>query len=221
MLQFEPSALWQPNTIFEFKNARILPNGSNLPATLYRLHNEKKDLDLYQILTNRLKSLIDDVTEIEVDKDEKRDLLTLQLTFKDGLVLPSQSLSDGTLRFLGLAIIEADKSRGGVICLEEPENGINPLKIRQMVNLLKDMATDTSLEIDAENPLRQVIINTHSPLAVGMIMEQDLLLAKSHLVYNDFFRQKYSKPYLLPCPILGKPKNMPCEPRHWEKYLNI
>lgn len=193
MLQFEPSALRQPNTTFEIRNAQILPNGSHLPATLYRLHSEKKEIDLYQILTNRLKNLIDNVTEIEVDKDEKRDLLTLQLKFKDGLTLPTQSLSDGTLRFLGLSIIEVDRSRGGLICLEEPENGINPLKVRQMVSLLENMATDPKLPIDDENPLRQVIINTHSPLVVGMVFEDSLLLAKTVTQYNQFFDKQVNQ----------------------------
>ena len=133
MLQFEPSALRQPNSVYEVKNAEITANGLNLPATLYRLHSDKKDRDIYQILTNKLKGLVEDVNEITIDKDEKRDLLTLQIGFKGGLILPAQSLSDGTLRFLGLAIIEEDSMSSGLICLEEPENGINPKVTTQVV----------------------------------------------------------------------------------------
>jgi AAA domain, putative AbiEii toxin, Type IV TA system len=133
MLQFEPSALRQPNTIYEVKNSKITANGYNLPSTLYRLHNEKKEKDVYQNITNKVKELVSDIYEIDVDKDEKRDLLTLQVQFKDGLTLPAQSLSDGTLRFLSLAIIEEDKKSSGLICLEEPENGINPKKWRVLL----------------------------------------------------------------------------------------
>lgn len=177
MLQFEPSALRQPNGIYEVKNAEITANGSNLPATLYRLHTEKKETDVYQKLTNKLKGLVSEVDEIEVDKDEKRDLLTLQVKFKDGLVLPAQSLSDGTLRFLGLAIIQEDTESSGLICLEEPENGINPKKVKEMVNLLEEMATDTDYEVNEDNPLRQVIINSHSPLVVSNVPDESLYLA--------------------------------------------
>lgn len=42
MLQFEPSALRKPNTTYEVRNAEITANGSNMPATLYRLHTEKR-----------------------------------------------------------------------------------------------------------------------------------------------------------------------------------
>lgn len=190
MLQFEPSALRQPNSVYEVKNAEITANGSNLPATLYRLHNEKKDEDVYQTLTNKLKQLVNEVDEIDVDKDDKRDLLTLKVTFKDGLVLPAQSLSDGTLRFLGLAIIKEDNQSSGLICLEEPENGINPKKVEEMVKLLEEMATDTDYKVDEDNPLRQVIINSHSPIVVRSVSDESLFLALEKEVYSDKFKRK-------------------------------
>ena len=190
LLQLEPSALRQPNFIYEVKNAEIKANGLNLPATLYRLHSEKKDKDVYQTLTNKLTELVDNVKEINIDKDEKRDLLTLQVIFKDGLTLPAQSLSDGTLRFLGLAIIEEDSSGSRLICLEEPENGINPKKIYEMVELLQGMATDTWFAVDENNPLRQVIINTHSPIVVSTVPDESLYLAKGKEAYDEKFKKK-------------------------------
>ncbi len=190
MLQFEPSAMRHPNSTYEIKNAEITTNGSNLPATTYRLSNEKKNIDVYQTLTNKLKELVSDVDEINVDKDEKRDLLTFQVKFKSGLILPAQSLSDGTLRFLALAIINEDNKSKGLICLEEPENGINPKKIKEMVKLLEDMATDTDYEVNDDNSLRQVIINSHSPLVVGLVPDNSLLLAKEKEIFNEQFNKK-------------------------------
>ncbi len=189
ILQFEPGALRQPNSIYEVKNAEITTNGNNLPATLYRLHHEYKT-DVYQKITNKLKGLVSDVNEITIDKDEKRDLLTLQVQFRDGLVLPAQSLSDGSLRFLALAIINEDVRNTGLICMEEPENGINPKKIVEMVTLLEDMAMDTQMEVDADNPIRQVIINSHSPLVVGSVADDSLLLAKEKSMYSEAFGKK-------------------------------
>ncbi len=193
MLQFEPSALRQPNSVHEVKNAEITANGHNLPATLYRLQAQKKNQDIYQSLTNKLKELVEDVMEITVEKDEKRDLLTLQLGFRGGLTLPAQSLSDGTLRFLGLAVIQEDSMTSGLICLEEPENGINPKKVHQMVELLKEMVTDTDYEAGEDNPLRQVIINTHSPIVVSAVPDESLYLAKSTEIYSEFFKKKIRK----------------------------
>jgi predicted ATPase len=190
MLQFEPTALRKPNNIYEVKNAEITANGSNLPATLYRLHNENKETDVYQKVANKVQGLVNDVAEIDVEKDEKRDLLTLQVKFRNGLVLPAQSLSDGTLRFLGLAILQEDKKSSGLICLEEPENGINPKKVEEMVQLLEEMATDTDYEVDDDNPLRQVIINTHSPLVVSAVADESLYLGVEKETYSEALGRK-------------------------------
>lgn len=190
MLQFEPSSLRQPNYIYEIKNAEITSNGLNLPATLYRLKAEKPEEDVFQSLTNKLKYLVNEVENIDVDKDEKRDLLTLQIQFKGGLVLPAQSLSDGTLRFLGLAVIKEDSKRGGIICLEEPENGINPKKVEEMIKLLEEIATDTDFEVDDDNPLRQVIINSHSPIVVRTVSDESLYLATEKEIFSEKFQRK-------------------------------
>jgi hypothetical protein len=65
------------------------------------------------------------------------------------------------------------------VCLEEPENGIHPERIPAMLSLLRSLATDTTEEIGQDNPLRQVIINTHSPAVVMEVPEDSLLVAES------------------------------------------
>lgn len=192
MMQLEPSALRQPNSIYEVKNAGITANGLNMPATLFRLNSSKINKDVYQHLTNKIKGLVEDVDEIFVDKDEKRDLLTLLVKFKNGLTLPAQSLSDGTLRFLALTILEEDNLGSRLICLEEPENGINPKKIHEMVALLTGLAADTNYETDEENPLRQVIVNTHSPIVVSAVPPDSLYLARNKESYSECLQRKIS-----------------------------
>jgi predicted ATPase len=212
MLQFEPTALRQPNSIYEVKNAEITANGNNLPATLYRLHKDKKDEDVYQKIANKVKGLVNDIDELDVDKDEKRDLLTLQVKFKGGLALPAQSLSDGTLRFLGLAIIQEDKKSSGLICLEEPENGINPKKVPEMVTLLEEMTTETDCEVDDDNPLRQVIINTHAPLVVKTVSDESLYLATEKETFSKELGRKVKHTAFSALPDTWKTNNHLAEP---------
>jgi predicted ATPase len=207
MLQFEPTSLRQPNSIYEIKNSKITANGNNLPATLYRLNSEKKNSDIYQHITNRLKGLVSDFNEIFVDKDDKRDLLTLYVKFKDGLILPAQSLSDGSLRFLGLAIINEDSKRNGLICMEEPENGINPKKVPQMVDLLENMAVDATEKVDDDNPLRQVIINSHSPLVVSSVSDESIYFAIEREKYEPSFKKKIQFTGFTALPLTWKTKN--------------
>jgi predicted ATPase len=100
------------------------------------------------------------------------------MTFADGTSHPASSLSDGTLRFLALALLEQDPEFRGLLCLEEPENGIHPERIPAMIRLLTDLAMDTHLPVGPDNPLRQVIINTHSPACAAEAPEDSLLSAE-------------------------------------------
>ena len=104
--------------------------------------------------------------------------MTLMMTGKDGTELPARALSDGTLRFLALSVLESDPDTSGLICLEEPENGIHPDRIPAILQLLQDIATDPDEPADETNPLRQVIINTHSPSVVMAVPDSSILLAK-------------------------------------------
>ncbi len=193
LLQLEPSALREPD---EFTApTRLGMDGSFLPATLYHLarslgaaagpsglRSEEADREseaqTYSSIAGRLSELIHDVRDVTVDRDERRELLTVQVTGRDGTSHPARALSDGTLRFLALAVLELDPEAQGVICLEEPENGIHPERIAAMLRLLQDIAADTSQPVTAQNPLRQVIINTHSPAVVGQIPDESLLVAE-------------------------------------------
>ena len=182
LLQLEPSALRRPDEFHMITGANLTSSGAHLPATLYRLKLESEQRedpqDVYQVLTNNLSRLINDVKYIYVDKDDRRELLTLMLTGRDGTPHPARSLSDGTLRFLGLSVLEMDPKAKGVLCLEEPENGIHPEKIPAILELLQNIAVDPKSPVGEDNPLRQVIINTHSPNVVQEVPEDTLLVAE-------------------------------------------
>ena len=186
LLQLEPSALRKSDDIAAPR--KLGTDGSHLPATLYRLAENKqysKEVDddlttgqVYAEVAGRLSELIDDVQEVRVDRDEKRESLTLEVVDHDGTAHPARSLSDGSLRFLALTVLGMDSEEQGLLCLEEPENGIHPERIPAMIQLLQDIATDTDDPIGPDNPLSQVIINTHSPAVVVQIPDDCLLVAE-------------------------------------------
>jgi predicted ATPase len=199
ILQLEPSALRKPDEI----NApsHLTPNGGHLPATLYRLahtpiDNSEKGISnkdpefIFTRVANRLSTLIGDVSRVWVDRDDRREILTLQVTGKDGTEHPARALSDGTLRFLALSVLELDAITKGVLCLEEPENGIHPERIPAMLQLLQDIGIDPDEPVDETNPLRQVIVNTHSPAVVSEVPDDSLLLAETKEDVRDGRRFK-------------------------------
>ncbi|WP_420993486.1 AAA family ATPase [Cupriavidus sp. 30B13] len=183
LLQLEPSALRKEDEFSTPSDVKVSPTGAHMPATLRRLGADG-------LIASRLSELLPDVGELSVDIDERRQTKTLVMTNKDGISFPAKALSDGTLRFLALAIMHADRDAGGVICLEEPENGIHPSRVSAMTRLLRDMAVDPQEAVGDDNPLRQVIINTHSPLVVQSLRTADLVVCGSYrqdgATYTDF-----------------------------------
>ncbi len=180
LLQLEPTQLRKPD---EMKAKAVLgSDGRSLAATLNRLLGNKTNSAANATrarLANRLLELVDDVSDVWVDPDDKREILTLMARSRDGIDFRARELSDGTLRFLALAVLEQDPTWGGLLCIEEPENGIHPTRISAILDVLQALAVDLDEPVDTDNPLRQVIVNTHSPEVVGLVPEDSLLLADS------------------------------------------
>lgn len=65
-----------------------------------------------------------------------------------------------------------------VLCMEEPENGIHPSRIPSLVELMYDYAVDVELPVGDDSPLRQVILNTHSPEVARQLSYDDVLFAE-------------------------------------------
>lgn len=178
LLQLEPSALRLPDNLLT--RPGLLASGAHLPATLYSLASRKgRDQSPVEVeqVAGRLSELLDDIKTVAIHRDEVRQLFILQLTSRNGTTFSARSLSDGTLRFLALATLAEDPSALGVICMEEPDSGIQPARIPAILDLLKDIACDPNDDASDDNPLRQVIINTHLPTVVQLINEADLLVA--------------------------------------------
>jgi predicted ATPase len=185
LLQLEPSSLREPDSFIA--PPRLSSDGAHLPAALYHLARRDSsrnggakngDSRTYFEVAHLLSQLIGDVRGVSVDRDEKRELLTLHVTARDGTRHPARSLSDGTLRFLALAVLSIDSSSNGLLCLEEPENGIHPARLPAMIRLLRSLSVNVYEPIGPDNPLRQVIVNTHSPAVVMQVPEVTLLMAE-------------------------------------------
>ena len=137
-------------------------SGKNLAAALYRI----KQTDEYALkeISRKLNSFLPNFTEVNVVDDKENKQYIIKLKDSDKKEFSSRVLSEGTLRILALCILEYDEKHTGLLCFEEPENGIHPFRVKSMTRLLKDLSVDFS---DIETPLRQIIVNTHSPVLVG------------------------------------------------------
>lgn len=172
-VHLEPSAMRSPDRIGA--PPVVTERGAGMAAALAELLKNGEQ-DVLREVVNELKQLNAEVTDLRVDRDDARDQLVLAVRTRghDGWLGP-RSLSDGTLRYLALVIMRMSPKIGGMLCMEEPENGMHPSRVPALVGLLRDFAVDPELACDADNPLRQVVLNTHSPDIVRQLEPDEVL----------------------------------------------
>lgn len=172
LLRLNPEVLGQPSSLNAPTSLSF--EGGNLASTLARMQAEDKFAltDVSRDMANLVPGLL----KIRVERDKFSEKYVVQARTQDERTFSSRVISDGTLRLLALATMRNDPHFHGVLCLEEPENGVNPLSFKKLARLLREMATDFSDPRQMEEPLRQVIIATHSPAFISQPDVIDSLL---------------------------------------------
>ncbi len=185
LLSLEPSAMRRPDRLGRDPTV-VSDNGAHLAAALNRLkETESPGGSVVARVSSRLAELVP-VISVDVARDDVRELLTLSVTEAGGQQFAANAISDGTLRFLALSVLAEDPEAKGLICIEEPENGIHPERLPAMARLIRELAVDVDSPIDSENIMRQVILATHSPYFLQLQNADDVLLAQeATLRYGD------------------------------------
>lgn len=153
--------------------AKISSSGAHLPSAFERISDKER-------ISSQLSALVPDVDEVVVHVDAEHRRKTLYLRSRSGLLHDAKTLSDGVLRFLGLAVIGADSSSGALLTVEEPENGIHPAGAVDILRLLQSIAVAPDYPVNSDNPLRQVIVNTHSPVLVQNLRPDELIVCHTY-----------------------------------------
>ncbi len=163
-LQLQPEKLRNPSPYLA--KDTVSQHGENLAAALHRIAVQD-DFALREI-SWRMNQLLPNISQIEVLDDAVGKQFVIKVHNQDGREFSSRVLSEGTLRLLALCVLNYDEQHKGLICFEEPENGIHAFRIKSLAHLLKDMAVDF---VDEATPLRQLVINTHSTILVGEMFD--------------------------------------------------
>lgn len=166
-LQLNPEELRKPSP--RMAPDFITQSGANLASCLFRI--KKDDETLLKDISRQLNNLLPNFIKVDVEEDFAGNQFVIKVYNEDGRQFSSRVLSEGTLRLLTLCVLKYDNNHKGVLCFEEPENGIHPYRLRMMINLLKDLTANFHDLEEPVLPLRQVIINTHSPVLINDLFE--------------------------------------------------
>lgn len=158
----------------------LASDASNLPSVLASLPETTLG-DVRAELVNLIPGL-SGFRIVEHDESYQVELQTL-----DGDVVPARLASDGTLRMLALlTAVLGERARDSLICIEEPENGIYPGRLRRLIDLLREATAWTGWHQDASERLPpQVIVTTHSPVFLTALREHPQALRYVDVVRRD------------------------------------
>ncbi len=162
-LHLNPDKLRQPDMLVD--PTTIDEEGRHLPNTLNRLFYD--DALIANDIARDLANFVPGIRGVQVVRDDefKRHLIRMDTVQHN--TFSAQIASDGTLRILALIALKHDPAHHGVLCFEEPENGIHPGRLAHMAHLLRHLATDFK-EDEPDTPLRQLLLNTHSPAFIAL-----------------------------------------------------
>ena len=149
----------------------VFADASNLIAFFDRIRDEYPTA--FAHIKADLAKCVPEFTEINFQNVESTEELVKQFgdkTFKRiGLTDARQKtiywadeLSEGTLYFIALLCIINQPNPPKLLLLEEPEKGIHPRRIEEVINFIFGLADDKDV---------QVIMTTHSPAVVDMFKD--------------------------------------------------
>lgn len=131
------------------------------------LATAQSDIEL-NALRNRVQQIATDITQIDVYADDFQ-RISVTATDQHGKKFLAENLSEGTRRIIALSALYLRSVGVKTLLLEEPENGLDPRVMKELLSLLRDYSTNPH---GTKKLSRQVICTTHSPTLIRLALQQ-------------------------------------------------
>lgn len=133
---------------------------SNLVTFIDTLRDDSEELwnqycDTFYALTSEYK-------RVSKRQSSEKGYFELQFQTAENVIFGPNEVSDGILLFAGLLAILHQPNPPKVILLEEPENGIHPRRLSEIISLIWKLAEEKDV---------QFFITTHSPVILDQFSE--------------------------------------------------
>ena len=161
LLRLEPDALRMPTNLIQEGQPLRFANalGLGLPAIYDAIVT--RDLAAYLAINARLRTLYPTVESLSL-KNNSPTTKALGVQLNDGTFVGADFMSEGMLYYLAFAAL-SHLEPAAVILIEEPENGLHPARIREVIEVLREISTTT-----------QVLLATHSPLVINELQPDEV-----------------------------------------------
>lgn len=146
-------------------DSKLSTDASNLEKVLKRiLKDENKREEIFEIL----QLLIPGFEKVEI-KTEEPDGADSLFLYETNLKQPlrKKHISDGTYNILAIiaALYQSDTPQ--FLCIEEPENGINPFVVKELVTIIRNRCKEKG---------HYIWLNTHSQSLVSQLTTEEIVI---------------------------------------------
>lgn len=141
-------------------NPRLAKDGSNLAAVLahWLLEAPERAVRFNTIIP----SCLPEMKRVHVTSP-RDGMVRLHFEQNDGQRFDATRVSDGVLVFAGLIAHALDAPPGALLMIEEPERGVHPRRIKELVDLLRTLVQEQDT---------QFILATHSPALLNHFRDE-------------------------------------------------
>ena len=174
----------QPSAIDD--NRFLKSDAGNLGAYLYTMRDRKTGYKYYQRIVDRIHKIMPQFEDFYLEPAlENPNLIKLQWSAKGGQhIFGAHQISDGSLRFMALAtlLLQHPDSLPNVIVIDEPELGLHPEALIDLVGMIK---------IAAQNS--QIILSTQSSFLLDFFEPKDIIVVETKDGSTEFNRLDQNK----------------------------
>lgn len=205
LLHLDPAALRGVNSFDD--DETLAPNGANLANTIKRISLQTATQDrpdgVLSDIEADLSAVVPEVVGLEVSDDRARRQRQVLVRTRDDAPYTAGVASDGTLRALALLVALYDPESKGLICFEEPENGIYPQRLVDFTAHLRSLvyASVETRRLNPTAPLRQLLLSSHSPVILlatrsderGVALRDDIAFFDSATLVSGGVKSRVSR----------------------------
>lgn len=164
LYRIDPLGAKEPN-LFDRDPTELERKGHNLASVLNRMEGNKQSRDA---ILEWMEMIVPGIENIHTE-EQKMESKTAVLFKEHGVSrrFPAHMVSDGTIYALCLLVAVLDSpSKYGITLIEEPERGLHPKAIRELVGLMRNQAA----------PANPIWLSTHSESVVRELRMEELVL---------------------------------------------
>lgn len=165
LVRFDPDALRATSHLVpENRAVDFLSERGQGLAGIYQAILARGD-DAFSAIAKSVRQLFPTVSRVAVPAVSTTEV-SLEVELVDGTRVRAPAMSEGLLLYLAFAAIPYIQ-RVQTLLVEEPETGLHPARIRQVIAMLRKFSDDSGT---------QVLMSTHSPLVVNELRPEEVIV---------------------------------------------